>query len=96
MTAGVAFGGTSSDAMILSTLVDGVVFVVESGATVRGAVTRARKILQNVGANVLGIVLNKVDVRHDGYYGEYGHEYYRIDAEGPTANPEVISPTLAG
>ncbi len=58
-----------TDAMILSTLVDGVVFVVESGATVRGAVTRARKILQNVGANVLGIVLNKVDVRHDGYYG---------------------------
>ena len=31
-----------TDAMILSTLVDGVVFVVESGATVRGAVTRAR------------------------------------------------------
>ena len=85
-----------TDAMILSTLVDGVVFVVESGATVRGAVTRARKILKNVGANVLGIVLNKVDVRHDGYYGEYGHSYYRSEDEGPTANPAVISPTLAG
>jgi Mrp family chromosome partitioning ATPase len=32
---------------------------------------RARKTLQNVGAKVLGIVLNKVDVRHDGYYGYY-------------------------
>lgn len=61
--------------MILSTFVDGVVFVVESGATVRGAVTRARKILQNVGAPVLGIVLNKVDVRQDGYYGYYGRYY---------------------
>jgi capsular exopolysaccharide synthesis family protein len=85
-----------TDAMILSTLVDGVVFVVESGATVRGAVTRARKILQNVGANLLGIVLNKVDVRHDGYYGEYGHYYYRSDGHGPNANPEVSTPTLAG
>ena len=85
-----------TDAMILSTLVDGVVFVVESGATVRGAVTRARKILHNVGANVLGIVLNKVDMRHDGYYGEYGrygHYYYRSDEHGPSVNSEAITPT---
>jgi len=85
-----------TDAMILSTLVDGVVFVIESGATVRGAVARARKILQNVGANVLGIVLNKVDLRHDGYYGEYGHYYYRPDDKGPGANAEVATPSLAG
>jgi polysaccharide biosynthesis transport protein len=72
-------------------LVDGVVFVVESGATARGAVTRARKILQNVGANVLGIVLNKVDVRHDGYYGYYGHYYYHSDDKEPTADSEAAS-----
>jgi Mrp family chromosome partitioning ATPase len=83
-----------TDAMILSTLVDGVVFVVESGATVRGAVTRARKILQNVGANVLGIVFNKVDVRHDGYYGDYGPYYYRSDDKERTANSEVASALL--
>jgi capsular exopolysaccharide synthesis family protein len=64
-----------TDAMILSTFVDGVVFVVESGVTLRGALTRSRKILQNVGAKVLGIVLNKVDVRHDGHYGYYGRYY---------------------
>ena len=80
-----------TDAMILSTLVDGVVFVVESGATVRGAVTRARKILQNVGANVLGIVLNKVDARHDGYYGDYGHYYYGGDNKKGTEHSEVAS-----
>ncbi len=85
-----------TDAMILSTLVDGVVFVVESGSTVRGAVTRSRKILHNVGANVLGIVLNKVDVRHDGYYGEYGRYYYRPDEKELAVKPEVISPTLHG
>ncbi len=82
-----------TDAMILSTLVDGVVFVVESGATVRGAVTRARKILQNVGANVLGIVLNKVDVRHGGYYSDYGNYYYRADDKERTASgPSTPSP----
>jgi succinoglycan biosynthesis transport protein ExoP len=58
-----------------------VVFVIESGATVRGAVTRARKILQNVGANVLGIVLNKADVRHDGYYGYNTHYYYHYHSD---------------
>jgi capsular exopolysaccharide synthesis family protein len=84
-----------TDAMILSTLVDGVVFVVESGSTVRGAVTRARKILHNVGANVLGIVLNKVDLRHDGYYGEYGHYYYRADKELPVKS-EAASSHLPG
>jgi Mrp family chromosome partitioning ATPase len=57
-------------------------------------VTRARKILQNVGANVLGIVLNKVDVRHDGYYGDYGHYYYLSDDKERTANSEVASSLL--
>ena len=88
-----------TDAMILSTLVDGVIFVVESGATVRGAVTRARKILHNVGANVLGIVLNKVDMRHAGYYGEYGrygYYYYRSDEHGSSVNREVLNSTAEG
>ena len=84
-----------TDAMILSTFVDGVVFVVESGATIRGAVTRARKILQNVGATVLGIVFNKVDVRHDGYYGYYGHYYTKYYVNDKETNSEGASSHLA-
>ena len=82
-----------TDAMILSTFVDGVVFVIESGTTVRGAVTRSCKILQNVGAKVLGIVFNKVDLRHDGYYGSYGHYYYNYhsDDKEPAANSKVFT-----
>ena len=75
---------------------DGVVFVIESGATVRGAVTRARRILQNVGANVLGIVLNKVDVRHDGYYADYGSYYYQSADKERSSNSEVASARLPG
>ena len=80
-----------ADAMVLSTFVDGVVFVIESGATARGAVTRARKILQNVGAKVLGIVLNKVDVRHDGYYGYHNHYYYHSGDSERTEKAEAVS-----
>jgi capsular exopolysaccharide synthesis family protein len=83
-----------TDAMILSTLVDGVIFVVEHGSTVRGAVTRARKILQNVGANILGIVVNKVDARHDGYYGDYGHYYYPANNKESGVNSEVAGSFL--
>ena len=85
-----------TDAMILSTFVDGVIFVVESGTTVRGAVTRSCKILQNVGAKVLGIVLNKVDLRHGEYYGSYGHYYYNYhsDNNDPAAESKVARASL--
>lgn len=85
-----------TDAMILSTFVDGVVFVIGSGTTVRGAVTRSCKILHNVGASILGIVLNKVDLRHGEYYGSYGHYYYNYHSEDkePKLNSKVLSSHL--
>jgi succinoglycan biosynthesis transport protein ExoP len=90
-----------TDAMILSTFVDGVVFVIESGKTVRGAVTRSCKILHNVGAKILGIVFNKVDLRHAEYYGSYGHYYYNYhsDDKDHTTNsnvPTSLPPTEVG
>lgn len=65
-----------TDATILSSYVDGVILVVESGATARGAITRAHRILENAGAKILGAVLNKLDLERDGYYGAY-YRYYR-------------------
>lgn len=63
-----------TDATILSTLADGVVLVAESGKTPRGALLRTRRILDDAGARILGVALNKLDQRHGGYY-DYG--YYR-------------------
>ncbi len=82
-----------ADTMILSTFVDGVIFVVASGVTVRGAVTRARRILHNSGANLLGIVFNKVDLRYDGYYGSYSHYnfYYTSDDKWRKDNAGVAT-----
>ncbi len=57
-------------------MVDGVILVVASGTTARGALARAHRILENAGSRVLGMVLNKVDMRFDTYYGSYYGSYY--------------------
>lgn len=63
-----------TDATILSSLADGVILVAESGKTPRAALLRTRRILDDAGARILGVVLNKLNQRHGGYY-DYG--YYR-------------------
>jgi succinoglycan biosynthesis transport protein ExoP len=63
-----------TDATILSSLADGVILVAESGKTPRAALVRTRRILDDAGARILGVVLNKLNQRHGGYY-DYG--YYR-------------------
>jgi capsular exopolysaccharide synthesis family protein len=66
-----------TDAVVLSAMVDGVILVVASGTTARGALTRAHRILENAGSRVLGMVLNKVDMRFDNYYGSYYGPYHQ-------------------
>lgn len=65
-----------TDAVVLSAMMDGVILVVSSGTTARGALTRAHRILDNAGSRVLGMVLNKVDMRFDTYYGSYYGPYH--------------------
>ena len=67
-----------TDATILSTFVDGVLMVVASGTMPRGGLLRTRRILANAGANVLGIAVNKIDPRFQGY-GKYGYSYVKAD-----------------
>jgi len=71
-----------TDATIISTLVDGVIMVVESDSTSRAALARACRIMEHSGGRILGTVFNKVDVRRDGYYGyRYYHGYYTNQAK---------------
>ena len=65
-----------TDATILSTLVDGVLMVAESGVTPPGALVRAHRTLCIAGGRVLGVVVNKVDSRKGGYYYGYYTKYY--------------------
>ena len=63
-----------TDGTILAGMVDGVVLVAESGRTHRAGLMRTRAILENAGARILGVVLNKLDMQREGYYG-YGYGY---------------------
>ncbi len=69
-----------TDAVLLGRVSDGVLMVVRCAATPRAAVKHAFSILDNAKVNVLGAVLNDVDVsRHYGgyyYYNYYYHYYY--------------------
>ena len=65
-----------TDATVLASAVDGVILVVESGVTPKKFVSRARNILDGANARLLGVALNKVHMRHDGYYGSYYSGYH--------------------
>lgn len=60
-----------TDAMVLSSLVDGVVLVIPSREISPALGKEVKKRLLQVGANILGVVLNRVEVCHS-----YGYEYY--------------------
>lgn len=65
-----------SDAIVLSTQVDGVILVAKSGRTKYEAAAEAQRRLEVIGANVVGCVFNGVSTRTS--YGTY--ENYRYDA----------------
>jgi capsular exopolysaccharide synthesis family protein len=68
-----------TDPVILSTMVDGVILVVQAGRSTREVVRRARQELGSVGAKIFGVVLNNLDIKREGYdsysatYGNYGY-----------------------
>jgi polysaccharide biosynthesis transport protein len=60
-----------ADPLILSTIVDSVILVVNGGKGNWEAMSLARQELSSVGANVFGVVLNDVATKHIPYYGYY-------------------------
>lgn len=64
------------DSLVLSTMVDGVVMVVQPGWTTRKPFMKGVEDIRHSRAKILGIVYNKVDVRDR---GSYFHSYYRYD-----------------
>lgn len=64
-----------TDAQLLSTMVGGVLLVVASGQTEVAATEKAKELLENVNANIIGVVLNKAEVSANKKY-KYYHYYY--------------------
>jgi succinoglycan biosynthesis transport protein ExoP len=78
-----------TDGVLIASIVDGVLLVVHSGKNSRRVVARARKLLQDVGARIIGVVLNRADTSPHGeyYYNSYySHYHYGSEAapDGPT------------
>ncbi|MGC8810819.1 MAG: polysaccharide biosynthesis tyrosine autokinase, partial [bacterium] len=65
-----------ADTTILSTLVDGVVLVVLGGKTPKETLQRAKDVLFQVEAHILGVVINRVDMHRSDYSHYYYHYYY--------------------
>lgn len=59
-----------TDAAVLATKVDGVLLVFRAGATKRDRAREARRLLEKVNANIVGVVLT--DVKGDDGYSYYG------------------------
>ncbi|MGL4990057.1 MAG: CpsD/CapB family tyrosine-protein kinase [Sarcina sp.] len=65
-----------TDSQILSTIADGVLFVVRAGHTKKEQVIHAKNELDKVKAPLIGTVLNDLDIKNSDYY------YYYSDDDG--------------
>lgn len=67
-----------TDTLVLGNIVDGVILVLDSGEVKVEMARDVKNQLVHAGANILGVVLNKVRSEHHGYgygyYYYYGHE----------------------
>ena len=68
-----------TDAAVMGRQVDGVLLVADAGQTREQVLAQAAAELQQTGANLLGVVLNRLDSRRGGYYYYY---YYYSEEEG--------------
>jgi succinoglycan biosynthesis transport protein ExoP len=87
-----------ADARILATQADAVMLVVHGGETSRKSVSQAKMELQRVNANVIGVVLNNVDLSKPGYYYEYSHyrDAYAYGVYGSDHGNGRSTPTKQG
>ncbi len=64
-----------TDASILASEVDGVLLVVQYRKYPRIISSHAKRMIENVGGSILGVVLNNINILRDDYYYYY-HSYY--------------------
>jgi len=84
-----------SDASVLVSEVDLTIIVVQHRKLPRNMLLRVKQSIESVGGNILGVVLNNVDVRSDSqyqYYTSYYTYYAPSEAQGP---PAMSAPAMA-
>jgi capsular exopolysaccharide synthesis family protein len=71
-----------SDTSMLAREMDGVLLVIQHRKYPRAVSKRARDMLENMGANLIGVVLNNVNISRDYSYYYYHHYYYSYYTKG--------------
>jgi len=83
-----------SDASVLASEVDLTMIVVQHRKLPRNMLLRVKQAVENVGGNVIGVVLNNVDVRSDSQYQYYTSYYtYYAPAESQVGPPVGLAST---
>jgi capsular exopolysaccharide synthesis family protein len=75
--------GAVADPLIMSRFVDGVMMVVESNKTNRDHVLQCRSRMAEVQANIIGAIVNKLDIRRTGYGYYYYYDYNSTYGDPP-------------
>ncbi|MDR5659935.1 CpsD/CapB family tyrosine-protein kinase [Serpentinicella sp. ANB-PHB4] len=76
-----------TDAAVLSRVADGVLLVCASGQVAIEGAQRAKALLENAKANILGVVLNKIPV-NSGSYSQYMYYSYYGEEEQEVTKPK--------
>ena len=86
-----------ADSAVLSSEVDGVLMVVQGGKSPQEIVMRSMKLLEDVDANILGVVLNNTKLQPvDSYYQSYCRQYYQSpESKAVALAEEPVNPKLA-
>jgi capsular exopolysaccharide synthesis family protein len=83
-----------SDAVNLSTMVEGAILVVRAGVNTYGIVQRARDMITRLGTPIFGVVLNGVRVTAGGYLRKNYETFYEY-REQPQLTAEVAAAAAA-
>ena len=65
-----------SDGEVIANSCDGALLVVRSGSTPRGLVGASIKQLESAGCTLMGVVVNRINLKSPAYYGKYYGGYY--------------------
>ncbi len=88
-----------TDGVLISSMVDGVLLVVHGGKSSRHVVKRSRQLLQDVGAKIVGVVLNNVNLQSPDYYyyqRYYGSHNYKNDGDEDTERVAAATSSTLG
>ena len=83
-----------SDASVLASEVDLTIIVIQHRKLPRNMLLRVKQAIENVGGNLLGVVLNNVDVRSDSQYQYYTsyYTYYSPTNVDNKVKPRPVAP----